>query len=179
MSDETKDTTYLKNILSFAKRFSNLDIPINDINDLEHSKDILIAMFSNAKKQVNIFESKLDKRIYGDYGHAELIGPIISFLEGNGKLTIIVYKQKANEIKKTLLHGALKHHNLLQYCEFYSMKKKVGVNRSFQTADGKAYRESLNSERGEAKANYNDPKKVGELDKDFTEFLKESRLISI
>ena len=128
---------YIENIKDLAGMHSGLDIPNTGI---KHAKNELRIMVKNAKKNINIFEPKLDERIYDN----DILCSIIAFLRyyRKGKLTVIVDNQTVDEVKKTLFYKMLKDFKVLQRSKFYVAKEKI-KSEYFQTVDGRAYRKEL------------------------------------
>lgn len=172
-----KKLTYLENVKALAERHDKFEIP-NSIT--KQAGDVLAIMVNNSKEKINIFEGKLDEKIYGNI---DFLVEIVFLLEHyNGKVTVVVNNQTADEIKETTFYKKLKSYKVLQNCQFYVVKNDSEykeVKRYFQTADKSAYREEKDKEETRAIVNFNDRKKVKKFNSDFNKILNESILVSV
>ncbi|MCK5027866.1 MAG: hypothetical protein KAS07_05600 [Candidatus Pacebacteria bacterium] len=113
------EKTYIECIKNLADRRSDFDIPNTGV---KHKKNMLEAMIANSGKEINIFEPAIDDEEYDD----DIINSIIAFLryyKRKGKLTIIVDRQKEDEVKDTLLYKQLKDWDVLKKVSIFCNKK--------------------------------------------------------
>jgi len=175
---------YPPNFIEFVKRLEYLaDNNMSDIipnDDILYAKEIIQTIFGHAKKEINIFSSRLIEDIYGT---RRLISNANAFLSSGGKMNIVLQEICTESEYRDL--GL--HHQFIQLCNKYPENCKVRLVNSerdkatkthFIISDDKIFRYCSDKEVPEAIASFNHPPIAKNLAKVFRKLFERSIPVS-